>query len=99
MLNILAPARPYISPSRPFPAVAIDTRPELDEFEPEERLAVAIIRRALYDLTGASLYHRYDALKYFRGDNFADDCAAIGLNYEKMHARILSIWRTVSCPA
>lgn len=93
MLNILAPARPYISPSRPFPAVAIDTRPELDEFEPEERLAVAIIRRALYDLTGASLYHRYDALKYFRGPNFAADCAALGLGLHDMQERVNNIWR------
>jgi len=102
MLDILAPSRHYVSVRRPFPAAqpgAPDERPDLSEFEPEERLLIALIRRALYDLTSPNLYHRYDALKYFRGDNFADDCAAIGLNYEKMHARILSIWRTVSCPA
>ena len=96
MLDILAPSRHYVSVRRPFPAAqpgAPDERPDLSEFEPEERLAVAIIRRALYDLTGASLYHRYDALKYFRGPNFAADCAALGLGLHDMQERVNNIWR------
>lgn len=89
MLDILAPNRPYTSPRRPFPAVPVDTRPSLDEFDPEQRLVVAIIRRALYDLVDASPRHRYDALKYFRGPNFA----ALGLGLNAMLERVRDIRR------
>jgi len=54
------------------------------DLAPEDKLAVAIIERAYRDVVKGQGEVVADALEYFRGADFADHCALLGVQPERL---------------
>lgn len=58
--------------------------PPRPDLEPEDKLAVAIIRQAYHDAIKGNETQRLDALDYFRSPFFVDHCALLDVLPDKL---------------
>lgn len=62
--------------------------PPVGEWDPVDRLAVAIIRQAYKDVKGSNQEAKTDALQYFAGGDFANHCALLDVRPERLQLPI-----------